>query len=154
MHPVLMELLPYVKEGYCCSQLLTLLVLQAQGKENQDLVRATHGLCMGLGFSNGPCGLLTGGATALGLLAGHGDADSPAHPAFMPLINEYATWFYEYTAQYGGYTCDTITSNLGNRNSAASDEQDIDLLACGTLLGACWEKIIELADSYTIDIQG
>ena len=45
MNPMMMELLPLVHEGYCCSQLLMLLMLQARDQENPDLVRAVHGLC-------------------------------------------------------------------------------------------------------------
>ena len=70
MHPLMMDLLPLVRQGYCCSQLLVQLLVQAQGREVPDLVRALHGLCHGIGQSGGPCGLLTGGACVLALLAG------------------------------------------------------------------------------------
>ena len=72
MHPLMMDLLPLVRQGYCCSQLLVQLLVQAQGREVPDLVRALHGLCHGIGQSGGPCGLLTGGACVLALLAGKG----------------------------------------------------------------------------------
>ena len=72
MHPLMMDLLPLVRQGYCCSQLLVQLLVQAQGREVPDLVRALHGLCHGIGQSGGPCGLLTGGACVLALLAGYG----------------------------------------------------------------------------------
>ena len=45
MHPLMMDLLPLVRQGYCCSQLLVQLLVQAQGREVPDLVRALHGLC-------------------------------------------------------------------------------------------------------------
>ncbi|MFR8277140.1 MAG: C-GCAxxG-C-C family (seleno)protein [Desulfovibrio fairfieldensis] len=62
MNPLMLELLPMVGQGYCCSQLLILLMLQARDQQNPDLVRAMQGLCHGIGQSDGPCGLLTGGA--------------------------------------------------------------------------------------------
>ena len=61
MNPMMMELLPLVHQGYCCSQLLLLLMLQAQDRQNPGVVRAAQGLCHGIGQSDGPCGLLTGG---------------------------------------------------------------------------------------------
>ena len=79
MNPMMMELLPLVHQGYCCSQLLLLLMLQAQDRQNPGVVRAAQGLCHGIGQSDGPCGLLTGGACALALAAGaaplHGQPD-------------------------------------------------------------------------------
>ena len=34
MNALMLELIPLIREGYCCSQLLVLLVLQQQGVEN------------------------------------------------------------------------------------------------------------------------
>lgn len=81
MNPLMLELLPMVRQGYCCSQLLILLMLQARDQQNPDLVRAMQGLCHGIGQSDGPCGLLTGGACALALAAGQrrGRRDGPSH---------------------------------------------------------------------------
>lgn len=90
MNALMLELIPLIREGYCCSQLLVLLVLQQQGVENPGLVRAAGGLCHGMGQSGGACGLLTGGAAALGYLACKGAAGETAHPMAEPLINDYA----------------------------------------------------------------
>lgn len=56
MNPVLMDVLPFVRQGFCCSQLLMLLMLQARGEENPALVRSLQGLCHGIGHSEGDCG--------------------------------------------------------------------------------------------------
>ena len=56
MHPLMMDLLPLVRQGYCCSQLLVQLLVQAQGREIPDLVRAlrpAHGRCLCAGPSGG-----------------------------------------------------------------------------------------------------
>ena len=45
MNPVMMALMPWVRQGYCCGQLLILLMLQAMERENPDLVCAAGGLC-------------------------------------------------------------------------------------------------------------
>ena len=62
MNAVMLELVPWVREGYCCSQLLMLMILRAQGVENPGLVRAMGGLCHGMGQSGGACGLRRGRA--------------------------------------------------------------------------------------------
>ena len=62
MHPMMLELLPWVRQGYCCSQLLLLLMLRIMDQESAPVVRAAQGLCHGIGQSDGPCGLLTGRA--------------------------------------------------------------------------------------------
>ena len=150
MNPMMMELLPLVHEGYCCSQLLMLLMLQARDQENPDLVRAVHGLCHGIGQSDGPCGLLTGGACTLALVAGKGAASETPHAMLTPRLNDYATWFYERTNAYGGQSCSQIAAGLGAASGAPGEAPNP--VACGDLLAECWEKIIELVQSYDLDI--
>ena len=66
-----------------------------------------------------------------------------------PIINEYATWFYERTSKYGGYACPQVADGLG----AEADENGLrDPVACGELLAECWEKICELVESYGLDV--
>ena len=149
MHPVLMDVLPFVRQGYCCSQLLMLLMLQARGEENPALVRSLQGLCHGIGHSEGDCGLLPGGACVLALLCGKGADEEVPHQMLNPLLNEYATWFYERTAQYGGYTCPQVAAGLGARKG---EDGVPDPVACGELLADCWVKIGELVESYGLDI--
>lgn len=148
MHPLMMDLLPLVRQGYCCSQLLLQLLVQAQGREVPDLVRALHGLCHGIGQSGGPCGLLTGGACVLALLAGKGAEGEEPHPMLVPLLNEYAGWFYERTAAYGGHSCEQVALGLGARTAESAEP---DPVACGDLLAECWEKILELIQTYDLD---
>ena len=44
------------QQGFYCSQILVMLGLEAQGKQNPDLVRAMQELAGGLGFSGDTCG--------------------------------------------------------------------------------------------------
>ncbi|WP_411330299.1 DVU_1555 family C-GCAxxG-C-C protein [Desulfovibrio desulfuricans] len=150
MNPMMMELLPLVHQGYCCSQLLLLLMLQAQDRQNPGVVRAAQGLCHGIGQSDGPCGLLTGGACALALVAGKGAEDEIPHPMLTPLLNDYATWFYDRTEAYGGQRCGQIAAGLGATSSAAGEQPNP--VACGDLLAECWGKIMELVQSYELDL--
>lgn len=153
MHPLLMELLPYVRQGYCCSQLLMLAALARRGEENDALVAAAHGLCHGLGEAGGPCGLLTGGAALLGVLAGRSPCRQP-HPQFVPLVNEYALWFEEYTARFGGTACPQIAEGLALEahpsQSGQAPNGPPDPLLCGALLGECLARLDELCEQYGV----
>lgn len=149
MHPLMMEIAPLVRQGYCCSQLLALLMLDQSGAENPALVRAMQGLCHGIGQSDGPCGLLTGGACALALLTGKGAQHETPHPMLTPLLNEYAGWFYDRVAEYGGTNCEAIAAGLGATAKEAGGAPDP--VACGGLLAECWDKIRELVQSYGLD---
>ena len=61
-----MELLERVVElsleGYCCSQVMALLLLELLGEEDDGFVRAMGGLINGGGYSGGDCGCMSGGA--------------------------------------------------------------------------------------------
>ena len=105
MNSLVDEIMPLVSQDYCCSQVLMLLLMRKFGHENPELVRAMHGLCYGIGGSEGPCGLLTGGACMLGYIAGRGKSHESAHPSFVPLATDYQQWFAERTERYGSIAC-------------------------------------------------
>ena len=154
MHPLMMDLLPLVRQGYCCSQLLVQLLVQAQGREVPDLVRALHGLCHGIGQSGGPCGLLTGGACVLALLAGKGAEGEEPHPMLEAMCNDYANWFYQECEPFGGYGCENLSAGLMRQAGAAGACGRPDMRVCGEFLARCWEKILEILESYEIDMAG
>ena len=65
-----MELSRY---GYFCSQILAILMLETVGEENPGLVKALGGLNGGVGFSQGCCGCMTGGACVISYFTGKGE---------------------------------------------------------------------------------
>lgn len=69
-----------------------------------------------------------------------------------PLLNEYATWFYERVNPYGGISCGCIATGLGAASGGAVTDATPDPVACGDLLAECWEKILELAENYELDL--
>ena len=155
MNPLLLEILPLVRQGYCCSQLLMLLLLQSIGHESPELIRAMHALCHGMGASEGPCGLLTGGACVLGCLAGRGKERESAHPSFVPLVAEYQQWFAGRTEKYGGTACFQVMQGLSAETGVphpVAGEQPAPSL-CGDLFAACWEKIVLLLSEYSIPLE-
>ena len=63
----ILSILPLAQKGYCCSQIILLLGLEAQGAENPELIRAAAGLCHGIGGTRHTCGALTGASCLLAL---------------------------------------------------------------------------------------
>jgi C_GCAxxG_C_C family probable redox protein len=109
MNNVTVRMIELAGHGFYCSQILLFLGLEAQGKENPDLIRAMNALAGGLGFSGDTCGALSGGACLLGLYAGRGFAEEEADPRMDLMIGELVDWFtQEHTALFGGIHCDDI----------------------------------------------
>jgi hypothetical protein len=107
-----MKLLELSQNGFFCSQILLIIGLEAQGKENLDLIRAMSGLNGGIGFCGKTCGALTGGACLIGLYAGKGAAEEMEDSNLNAMITMLVDWFEQETgAQYGGTDCNTILEN-------------------------------------------
>lgn len=87
-------------EGYCCSQIMLQMGLDARQDENPELVDAVAGLCGGL-YSGLCCGILTGAACLLSLW----DKDN----AKAHMIPRLVAWFKSaYEPCYGGIACAQI----------------------------------------------
>ncbi len=87
-------------QGYCCSQIMVQIGLEAKGDENPELLDAVAGLCGGL-YSGLCCGILTGAACLLSLYDKKNAASS--------MIPSLVKWFeLTGTKPYGGINCDDI----------------------------------------------
>ena len=149
MNAVLLDLLPYVHKGYCCSQLLLALARQLDDTEDPGLMRAMRGLCHGIGQAGGPCGLLTGGAAVLAWLSSR-EEDEP-HPMLDAMLNDYATWFMERTRSCGGTGCEQVASGLAAASGTPLPEGGMPPMElCGDLLAECWEKLLDLYEAYDL----
>jgi hypothetical protein len=136
-----MDIMPLAARGYCCSQILVLLALEAQGLEDALAVRAASGLCNGLGQSGACCGILTGGCCALGLYLGKGsDAEFTRDRADL-IYAEYVDWFRSRVVpEFGDVTCDAILK--GGKPDAS---------LCGGLISDAWDQILNLLAANDID---
>lgn len=152
MNPVLLELIPHIRAGLCCSQLLVVLAQQIRNEENTAWLQAARGLCHGIGQSGGPCGLLGGGAMILAWLSCQ--ASGEPHPMQEAMCNEYALWFQTESAAFGGYGCEQLSTGLMQQAGALSPDGRPDMQVCGDLLARCWEKILEILESYNVDMAG
>jgi C_GCAxxG_C_C family probable redox protein len=133
------------QQGFYCSQILLFMGLEAQGKNNVDLIRSMSGLAGGLGFSGEACGALTGGACLLGLYAGRGTPDEGEDERLNLMICELVEWFAdEYGKKYGGIRCETI---LGDDPAAKTTR-------CPTLVMGTYEKVKSLLSENGFDLSG
>ena len=104
-----MKMLKLSGEGFQCAQILMILALESEEKEDEDLVRAAGGLNVGLGDMSGPCGALTGGCCFLSYFAGKGAADELEDPAFAEMLSTFTAWFKEaHGGSNGEHTCTAI----------------------------------------------
>ena len=117
------------REGLYCAQIMVQLALDAEGKENPELIEAVRGLCGGFAWSGGPCGALSGGACLLSLLGRGLDISEREE-----LVAEFHRWFAGRTAQFGGEDCNDITG--GDRGNMFS--------VCPGVIIDSYEKCVEL----------
>ncbi len=130
MTDAFMKLIELSQAGFYCSQILLIMGLEAQGKENLDLVRAMSGLNGGLGFCGKTCGALTGGACLIGLYAGKGAAEEMEDSNLNNMIKEFVEWFeQEARSQYGGSDCNTILENNPLNRAARCPQLVLNTLA-------------------------
>jgi len=130
-------------QGWCCAQIVILLLLEDLGREGPDLVRAARSLCFGLGDLAGPCGALTGGALALGLAAGGPAGDPKVDDRLRPLLAELGAWFRRtMEARHGGTSCRAI---VGPGAEAPNPPH------CGPAIMETYETILRLLSDHDID---
>lgn len=144
MDDATMRVMQHAASGYCCSQIIMLFALEAQGRENPALVRAMSGACHGLGDCSGPCGALTAAVCVLGLYAGKGDDTEEAHERFPLMRSEIIEWFQsEIGGQYGGTRCLDI---LGDKECGSPNPE-----RCPGVVAATWGKCLEILVENGLD---
>jgi len=136
MNDIGFRIIQLAAKGYCCSQVLAIMALEIQGRENPDLVRAMAGLCMGAGNSGGICGVFTGAACVLALYGAKGADAEKAVDKFPLMLAELSEWFEQSAcASFGGTSCSDI---IGEGSRRPSPDR------CGRLLVDTWGRILEI----------
>ncbi len=133
------------QQGFFCSQILLILGMELQGKENPDLVAAMNALAGGIGFTGETCGALTGGACLLGLYAGKGTPAQEEDPRLLFMSEDLVRWFKtEFGQKYGGIRCDDILGegsyDMGGR--------------CPAIVLGTFQKVKELLVEHGFDLAG
>ncbi|MBN1872602.1 MAG: C_GCAxxG_C_C family protein [Anaerolineae bacterium] len=131
MDELTMRIAHYKQQGFYCSQILILLGLENQGKENPELVRAMHGAAGGLCGAGELCGALIGGTCLLALYAGRGLPEEIEDPRQATMVQTLVAWFKgTYGEPYGGIRCAEIL---------AGDPQN--KVRCGQMVRGVYEKV-------------
>lgn len=129
-------------DDFKCSHILMRLALEAQGRDDPDLVRAMSGLTLGLGQGFN-CGALSAGCCVIGTYAGRGGDGEREHPELGAMLDDFAGWFNAAaTGQYGGINC----SDIMKFDEALKRER------CPALIIASWGKIKETLADHGVDI--
>jgi C_GCAxxG_C_C family probable redox protein len=127
-------------KGYCCAQILLILALESQGKENPDLTRAANGLCFGINGSGEVCGALSGAACLISLYAGKGKDDETPDSQYTKMLSELTDWFRSAIGdEYGGTRCGDILARFPDRG------------VCGPIVADTYEKCMEILVSNGFD---
>lgn len=136
-----MHMMELSRKGYYCSQILLLMGLEAQGKDNPDLIRAVGGLALGGGRGEGVCGSLTGAACLIALYAAKGRDDEEEHEDLLLMLSELEEWFQaEIGGRYGGVRCNDI---LGN--GTPSTER------CGPIVAEAYMQAMSILMEHGLD---
>jgi C_GCAxxG_C_C family probable redox protein len=145
MNEEFFRMVEIAQQEFYCSQILLMMGLEAQGKQNPELIRAMAGLVGGLGFCGKTCGSLTGGACLLALYAGKGSEEEVEDSRLNAMIRELVEWFErEQCANYGDINCERILENNPKNR----------LERCPQLVYATYEKVKAILAENGYDLAG
>lgn len=144
MNNIAFQMFRLVNAGYCCTQIMMKMTLDAEGKDNPDLLRAVNGLCMGVGSTQKTCGVLTGGIAVLSLYAGKGeDAEFP-DSEYTKMVDEYREWFH---CEFGSTECQDIIGVC----SVTDYNNESYAIKCGDILMKSYEKVQEVLEKHNYE---
>lgn len=140
MDNIALKMMKLHAKGYCCTQIILILALEAQEKTNADLVRSAAGLCFGVNWSGEVCGALSGGACLISLYAAKGSDEEEPHGKCMAMIGELVEWFtIAADDEYGGTRCHEILEKCPDRS------------ICSLIVADTYKKCMEILVSHGFD---
>ncbi|MGE5098153.1 MAG: C-GCAxxG-C-C family protein [Betaproteobacteria bacterium] len=90
--------------GLYCAESVLLAVARAQGIESEWLPKIATGFCGGMSRTCGPCGALTGGVMAIGLVLGRNDPKEPVQDCYAPIQK----LVRDFESEFGARDCDRL----------------------------------------------
>jgi hypothetical protein len=125
-------------QGFACAQVMMQLVLDAEDKQDADLIRTVGALNNGVRDNALVCGAFLGGACVISYYAGQGEPDELPGSDYDQMTQELYAWFVEQVATpRGGITCAQMLAN---------DEAN-KLTVCPDAVERTFNKAIELLES-------
>ena len=136
---IVIQMIELAEKNYNCSQIMMILALQQEGKENPGLVRAMSGLGDGCGFFNETCGVMTGAASMLAWYAGKGADGEEESEKLLPMLQDLGDWFQqEIGAKYSGTRCRDIAGDLVGTPECKQ--------ICGGIIFQTYNKVNEILE--------
>lgn len=128
-------------QGFACAQIMMILTLEAENKQNPDLVRSIGALNNGFRDCGLVCGALTGGISMISYYAGQGEGDELPDPDYDAMAAELYRWFKEGIGQeYGGIECPVLLDgDAGNK-----------LTRCPDIVERTFNRTIEILDEHEL----
>jgi len=138
---IVLRMIELAENGYNCSQIMMVLSLEQEGKENSGLVRAMSGLGDGCGFFKETCGIMTGAACILSTYAGKGADSEEESKQLLPMLQELGDWFrQEIGKNKVGTRCRDIVGDLVGTDEGKQ--------ICGGVIFQTHAKVNEILASY------
>jgi hypothetical protein len=136
----LLRLYQLRQQGFCCTQIMIALGLEARGETNGQMVDTLAALCGGL-HKGLLCGALSGAACLLYLF----DKEN----ATREMIPELVDWFEEtYTPEYGGINCyDIVADDIRKKSEICPQLIELTYLKAKEILNQYGHDLDELWDT-------
>jgi hypothetical protein len=132
------RMLELSSQGFACAQIMMLLVLESDERQNADLIRSVGALNNGFRDSGGVCGAFSGGACVIAYFAGQGEPDEMPDPDYDAMVQELFSWFKaEIGGRYGGITCPEVLAN----------DKANKIVRCPTVVEESFNKTIEILEA-------
>jgi len=137
---IVTRMIQLAEKRYNCSQIMMILALEQESRENPDLVRAMSGLGDGCGFFRETCGTMTGAASILAWHAGKGADEEEESEKLLPMLEELGDWFrQDIGAKYAGTRCNQIVGDLVGTDNGKQ--------ICGSIIFQTFGKVNEILAS-------
>ena len=134
---IVLRMIELAENNYNCSQIMMVMALDQEGKENADVVRAMSGLGDGCGFFNETCGIMTAAASILSWYAGKGADSETESDKLLPMLEELGDWFRsEIADKHQGSRCKDIVGDLVGTEEGKQ--------ICGGLIFQTFNKVSEI----------
>ena len=138
---IVTRMIELAAKKYNCSQLMLILAMEQEARENPGLVRAMSGLANGCGFFHETCGIMTGAACLISWYAGKGQDNEEESEHLLPMLQDLGDWFrMEIGDKYNGTKCMEI---VGDMVGTPEGKQ-----ICGGIIFRTYQKTMEILRSH------